>query len=153
MKNFGFLGYKAGENKYSYPRPTEDKIISLLNCLKQLADYIVVDCSKDIISSMAVAESDTVIQMITPDLKCLTYYISNKDKYLALENKTVKIINIKDRDIYLPVNDIREHFNGAGFILPYSQPVKQQCITGTLSEKLTDSKYNAIISGVVKAVI
>lgn len=25
MENFGFLGYKAGENNYSYPRPTRIK--------------------------------------------------------------------------------------------------------------------------------
>ena len=35
MSDFGYLGFKAGENKYTYPRPTEDKILRLL-----LPDYI-----------------------------------------------------------------------------------------------------------------
>lgn len=43
MENFGFLGYKAGENKYSYPRPTEDKILNLFSILKELA-IIVLAC-------------------------------------------------------------------------------------------------------------
>lgn len=28
MENFGFLGYKAGENSFSYPKATEDKILN-----------------------------------------------------------------------------------------------------------------------------
>ena len=30
MTSFGYLGFKAGENKYTYPRPTEDKVLQLL---------------------------------------------------------------------------------------------------------------------------
>lgn len=51
MENFGFLGYKAGENKYSYPRPTEDKILNLFSILRELADYVIVDCADGLISS------------------------------------------------------------------------------------------------------
>ena len=102
---------------------------------------------------MALSESDAVVQLITPDLKSIVYYISHKDKYEAYENKAIKVINIKDRDIYLPVKEIKENFNKVEFIMPYSQSIKQQCITGTLSEKLNDGKYNAIISGVIEAVI
>ena len=35
MLNFGFLGYKATENKFSYPRPTEDKVM-LVRCIETL---------------------------------------------------------------------------------------------------------------------
>ena len=45
MENFGFLGYKAGENSFSYPKATEDKILNLFSLLKELADYVVVDCA------------------------------------------------------------------------------------------------------------
>ena len=62
MLNFGFLGYKAGENQFTYPRPTEDKAIALFRAIKQIADYVVVDCTSDyddLISRMAVKESDS----------------------------------------------------------------------------------------------
>lgn len=38
MENFAFLGYKAGENSFSYPKATEDKILNLFSLLKELAD-------------------------------------------------------------------------------------------------------------------
>ena len=74
MENFGFLGYKAGENKYSYPRPTEDKILNLFSILRELADYVIVDCADGLISSMAKSHADMLVQLITPDLKCMAYY-------------------------------------------------------------------------------
>ena len=63
MENFGFLGYKAGENKYSYPRPTEDKILNLFSILRELADYVIVDCADGLISSMAKSHADMLVQL------------------------------------------------------------------------------------------
>jgi len=80
MMNFGYLGFKAGENKYSYPRPTEDKVLELFRCMSEIADYVVIDCvsdNEDFISTLAKREADVVIQTITPDLKCMTYFASN----------------------------------------------------------------------------
>lgn len=79
MLNFGFLGYKATENKFSYPRPTDDEITALFRAMKEIADYSVIDCTSDaddLISRMAMTRADSVIQMITPDLKCMAYYSS-----------------------------------------------------------------------------
>lgn len=39
MKDFGFLGLKTGENRLSYPVPTEDKVLGLFRVAKELAAY------------------------------------------------------------------------------------------------------------------
>ena len=94
MENFGFLGYKAGENKYSYPRPTEDKILNLFSILRELADYVIVDCADGLISSMAKSHAYMLVQLITPDLKCMAYYSSNSGMFgLGAENR-IKVMNI-----------------------------------------------------------
>ena len=156
MKNFGILGYKAGETYYSYPRPTEDKIYALFRACKELADYLVVDVSSDeddLISAMAVSEAETVVQMITPDLKCMTYYSSHNTVYKNLQEKIIKVMNINDRDLYLPIAEVKEHFKNVQFTLPYSRALKQQAITGTLSERVPDQKYRSVMTALVKAVV
>ena len=153
MENFGFLGYKAGENKYSYPRPTEDKILNLFSILRELADYVIVDCADGLISSMAKSHADMLVQLITSDLKCMAYYSSNSGMFeLGAENR-IKVMNISDKDLFLPITEVANHFKGVDFTLPYSKALKQQTITGTLSERLPDAKYRSVAAGIAKAVI
>ena len=156
MMNFGYLGFKAGENKYSYPRPTEDKVLDLFRCMSEIAEYVVIDCtsdSDDLISSLAIREADNVILAVTPDLKCMTYYGSNGDAFLGCANKAEYVMNIMDKDLFLPIDEVKTHFKKIQFVLPYSVALKQQTITGTLSERLADRKYREVISQLAKAVI
>ncbi len=156
MRNFGFFGYKAGENKFSYPRPTEDKIMALFRAMKEIADYVIVDCvsdADDLISRMAVNEADSVIQMITPDLKCMAYYASQSGMFESAADRGFKVLCIRDRDLYLPKEEVISHFKNVQFTLPYSRPLKQQVITGTLSERLADSKYRKQIAAIAKKVV
>lgn len=153
MQNFGFLGYKAGENKFSYPQLTEDKIIALFRVLKEIADYMVVDCSKDaddLISRMAVNEANSIIQMITPDLKCMAYYSSQAELFEISATRIIKVVNVRECDLYLPIEEVTSHFKNLQFILPYSRPLKQQVITGALSERLDDKKYREQIAANVE---
>lgn len=153
MQNFGFLGYKTGENKFSYPQLTEDKIIALFRVLKEIAEYVVVDCSNDaddLISRMAVNEADSLIQMITPDLKCIAYYSSQTEIFENAAARSIKVVNVRESDLYLPIEEVKSHFKNIQFVLPYSRPLKQQFITGTLSERLEDKKYREQIAAMAE---
>ena len=156
MMNFGYLGFKAGENKYSYPRPTEDKVLELFRCMQEIADYVIIDCmsdNEDLISMLAKREADVVIQSVTPDLKCMTYFASNGDAYLGCADKTVIVMNTNEKELYLPFDEVKAHFKKVQYVLPYSITLKQQEITGTLSERLADRKYREVISKLARAVI
>lgn len=155
MLNFGFLGYKAGENQFSYPRPTEDKVLSLFSAMKDIADFTVVDCSgdDDLISQMAVKQADYVVQMITPDLKCMAYYSSHTDLFVSIADRGIKVMCIRDKDLYLPKDEVAAHFKNISFILPYSRMLKQQVLTGTLSERLADRKYREQIAQISNRVV
>ena len=155
MRNFGFFGYTEGENKYSYPSPTEDKITSLFHVLKELASYVVIDCvsdTDDLISRMAVNEADSVIQLITADPKCVAYYASHADSFEGLSEKSIKVLCKRDDKIYLPIGEVTGHFKDIMFTLPYSLPLKNQVINGTLSEQLSDGKYRKQIAAIAKRV-
>ena len=156
MRDFGFFGYTAGENRYSYPRPTEDKITALFRVMKEIADYVVVDCvsdSDDLITRMAINRADNVIQMVTPDLKSIAYYTSQAEMYENIAERGIKALCIRDRDVYLPIEEVKIHFKDVSFILPYSRPLKQQVITGTLSERLADINYRIQVAAIAKRVM
>ncbi|MDD4474280.1 MAG: hypothetical protein PHV95_00615 [Eubacteriales bacterium] len=156
MRDFGFFGYTAGENKYSYPRPTEDKITALFRVMKEIADYVIIDCVSDmddLITRMAINRSDNVIQMVAPDLKSIAYYASQAEMYENIVERGIKALCIRDRDIYLPIEEVKSHFKDISFVLPYSRPLKQQVITGTLSERLSDIHYRKQVAAIAKRVI
>lgn len=156
MKDFGFIGLKAGENKYSYARPTEDKIKEFFTSCRNIAPIVFVDCSSnfdDLISDIAMREADMNIQIISPDLRCMGYYSAYNEMYNTITNKCIKVINLMDNDIFLPINEVKTHFNGVDFILPYSRDLKQQAITGALSERINDTKYKSVCNDIAKKVL
>lgn len=156
MQNFGFLGFKLGENRYSYPRPTEDKIIQLLTVLRDCAEYVIVDCtcdSDDMVSTISKRDCDIAVQMFTPDMKCIAYYASCVNQFLMIEGKKLKVMNEMERDVYLPTFEAEKHFHGMDFKLPYERMLRQQMITGTASERIGSGKYRSEIDRLVKAVM
>lgn len=156
MPDMGFLGFKAGENKYTYPRPTEDKIAELFACLRSMADYVIVDCvsdNADLISSMAKSESDVIVRLVTADLKAMTYYTSQREEYKAVRDKTVTVMNCKDKGMYLPNNDVLSCFKDAEYKLPYSFALNKQTYTGMLIYPVKDKAYRKEISALCKAVV
>ena len=155
-RDLGFLGFKLGEHKYSYPRPTEDKVAQLFAALRDCAEYVIVDCSRDpddLISALAKRDCDIAVQIFSPDLKCIAYYASCVNQFIAVEDKKIKVLNVTDKDVYAPVNETEKHFGGMDFTLPYERTLKQQAITGTLSERLANCKFRNEIGRLAKAVM
>ncbi|MBQ7725820.1 MAG: hypothetical protein IJT66_01610 [Clostridia bacterium] len=153
MENFGYLGFKAGENRYSYPHPTEDKIAQLFARLREIAEYIVLDCVSDpadFISAMCLKEADDCLQIISTDLKGMVYHLSNNAGITLKHRQTV--LNIKEKDIVLATEEIGAVFGKTDFTLPYSFALKKQTYTGTLSERLSDPKYRKAMKTVARAV-
>ena len=78
--DLGYLGYTAGENKFSYPALTEDKIRAFEEQLRLMADFVIVDCvsnpEESLLSKLLLQDADKVIRVCTPNLKCLSYHQS-----------------------------------------------------------------------------
>lgn len=156
MQNFGFLGFKLGENRFSYPRPTEDKVVQMFKALRECVEYIICDCTcehDDLVSNIAKRDCDIAVQMYSPDMRCLAYYASCVNQFLQIRDKRLKVLNVMDKDIYVPIYETETHFNGMDYKLPYERDLKQQMITGTLSERLGSCKYREEIGRLAKAVM
>lgn len=153
MMNFGYIGFKTGENKFSYPKPTRNKVLELLARLREIADYIIVDtASGSLLSDIAVSESDAVVQVIKPDFKCMVYYASNTEKFADVGN-VIMVMNITQNDMYLPKEEIARHFNHVKFTFPFSFEINRQAYTGGLPEPVKDKQYKKILGLLAKEVM
>lgn len=76
-QNFGFLGYKESENKYTYPKYGRAKAEALLEKLCELADYVVVDCPSNVENNpLASTALDRVLSSASFSVKRTYDYIS-----------------------------------------------------------------------------
>jgi MinD-like ATPase involved in chromosome partitioning or flagellar assembly len=71
------LGMKKGENEYTYPPYSETQAKELLEGLRGIAPFVVVDCgsyiANDILSAVSLMEADSVLRLATADLKSVSY--------------------------------------------------------------------------------
>lgn len=144
MKDFFALGFKAGENRYSFPTPTPEKINSLFFALSDVAGYIFVDCTNDEtdeISKKALAMADAVVRIITPDLKGMAWYSSNKNSDRTEGEDLFNVVSVTEKDLYLPTEEVCTKLHSIAALLPYSKALKQQMLDGRMYERLSDKAY------------
>jgi len=156
MKNFGCIGYKAGENKYSYPNLTDDKVKALFDVLQKMVGYVFVDCSEeenDLISQYALGRADEVIMVLSPDLKSMVYLASNENILGNHADRAIKILNVNESELFSPIDDVRTNVKNISYILPYSKQIRGQHLDGLLYERTKDKKYCAEINKIVKNIV
>lgn len=156
MNNFGCLGYKAGENKFSFPVLTEDKVKSLFDVLHKMAGYVFVDCTEeenDLISQYALGVADEVILVLSPDLKSMVYLSSNEGTLGSYADRAVRVLNINENELYPPVDDVKSNVRNISFVLPYSKQIRGQHLDGLLYERAKDKKYRSELSKIVNTIM
>ena len=145
MNDFGVLGFKAEENKYSFPDPTPQKLIDLFSVLKRNSEYVFADCSDDFdeeISQYAIQKADVIVRVIPSDLKGMTWYAANKHLFGAEGKPVLNVVNMTDKDLYSPTDEICSSIGDVVTVLPYSRNLKQQMLDARLYERLKDGGFN-----------
>lgn len=156
MRDFCCLGFKAGDNKYSFPTPTPEKINSLFAVISDVADYIFADCTSnelDEISKQSLASADIAVRIITPDLKGMSWYSSNKASDRTEGENLFNVVNITHKDLFLPTQEVCSNLNSVTAVLPYSKAVKQQMLDGRMYERLHDKAYVKKLQGIADKII
>ena len=141
------LGMLKGENAFTYAPYTETQAKELLNELRRMADYIIIDCTSnitnDILSAVALIDSDAVLRLVSCDLKSISYLSSQMP--VLLDNK----FNINKQykaasniDAFQADENIEQVVGGVSFKIPHSEEVHQQFLAGNLFGALSakDSK-------------
>lgn len=141
------LGMLKGENVFTYPPYKAEQATELILHLRNIAPYVIIDCSSiiasDILSAVSLMESDAVLRLINCDLKSISYLSSQlplltDQKWDA--DKQYKIAsNVKH---YEASENIEQILNGVTFTIPHSAELEQQYLSGDLFKDLglKDSK-------------
>lgn len=160
IKYLAMLGMLRGENEFSYAPYESEQAQEFLTGLRQLSSYIIIDCSSyianDILSAVALMESDAVLQMVNCDLKSISYLASQlpllqeskwkADRYL----KTIN--NIKGQEA---VNHMEQVLGKVSYRIPSALEVTEQGMAGNLLAGLEGKKsrgFNHEIERIVKEV-
>ena len=147
IRHLTILGMRKGENEYTYPPYERTQAEELLQCLRKIAPYIIVDCgsciANDILSAIALMEADAVLRLVNCDLKSISYLSSQlpllKDSQWDAEKQYKVASNVYP-------NEASEHIErvlgNVAFQIPHSEEVKAQALEGNLLKELVlkDSK-------------
>lgn len=157
-ENIGILGYKEKEHCHSHPEYNREKAKSFFGILLANTDYVIVDCMCDPLASVmtdeALTEADQTIWLSTPDLKCLSYSMSQTPHFIQagwLKPNRISVINGSNNGVAMSVSDVRTPVGKASFTLPFSSALYEQAEEGRMSEELRDRKFMGVIRMIAEA--
>ncbi len=150
--NLGFLGYRANENKFSFPEYNEEKAAMFYDMVCSMADYVIVDCMSmpedNLLTKVALERADQMIRLSSPDLKCLSFTMSQLPIFLSngyVKENQIQIMNTPNQDLAMPVSDISAHLGNILCTVPYSLALVQQAMEGNMTDPLKDKRYTQVM--------
>ena len=155
-ENLCYIGYRAGENRFTYPRYSKAKAEVLLDKLCELADYVIVDCPPvpdgNLLAVVAMERAQQVLSLATPDLSSMSFFLSQ----LPLFSDTAKFIqglNTVTEDVFLPIEEAKAHLKDLCFTVPFCREVKEQSLSGKLWESVSDKRFNKRMREIAERVV
>ncbi|WP_025845240.1 MinD/ParA family ATP-binding protein [Paenibacillus ehimensis] len=152
------LGYKKGDNVFSYASYDRDRAVDLLTLARHLADVVLVDCasylSADPLSAVALEVADAVVRLHSCDLKSLMFYASYMpligDARFRRPTLVSVLSNVKVEQ------DSREYiqvFSNIQVTLPHLSMLEQQAASARLLDELSGKEaldYNTSIQQIMR---
>ena len=98
-----------------------------------ITDYVIVDCmslpDSNFLTSVALEKAEQVIRLSTPDLKCLSFQMSQQKIFAShgyLRENDVAVMNIPRDEFNLAAADARLHLGKIAFTIPYCSSLTEQ---------------------------
>lgn len=155
--NLGYMGYKDGENRHSYPEYTEMKAKHFYDVLVGIADFVIVDCMSmldfSLLTRVALKNADQTVRLSTPDLKCISFRMSQMKIFAShgyLKDSDVAVMNIPRQELNLSAADARTHLGKIEFTIPYCPGIMEQYMEGVLYEEMKDKKFMQTVTAIVE---
>ena len=136
------LGMLKGENEYTYPPYSEVQARELIDCLRDIAPYVVIDCgsyiANDILSAVALMEADSVLRLANADLKSISYLSSQlpllRDAKWDADKQYKTASNVKPQQAG---DHMSQALGTVSFTLPYSPELEAHYLAGNLLADLS----------------
>ena len=144
-KRLGYLtmlGMFKGENEYTYPPYNEVQARELIDCLRGIAPYVVIDCgsyiANDILSAVALMEADSVLRLANAYLKSISYLSSQlpllRDAKWDTDKQYKTASNVKSQQAG---DHMSQALGTVAFTLPHSAELEGQYLAGNLLADLS----------------
>lgn len=147
----GYVSWNGSEILYEYSQPPSSPTMSmysdvqareLIDGLRNIAPYVVIDCgsyiANDILSAVALMESDAVLRLANADLKSISYLSSQlpllKDAGWDLDKQYKTASNVKPQQAG---DHMAKALGTVAFTLPYSTEVESLYLAGDLLGELS----------------
>ncbi|MGB4660143.1 MAG: AAA family ATPase [Mobilitalea sp.] len=142
MAYLTMVGMMKGENEYTYASYSKVQAQELIESLRKIAPFVIIDCgsyiANDILSAVSLLECDSVLRLANCDLKSISYLSSQlqllQNSNWDMDKQYKAASNVKS-------NHGIDHMAGAlgsvSFKLPCSEEVEEQYLAGNLLTDLT----------------
>ena len=142
LPHLTMLGLRKKENEYTYAPCTKQQAEELIRGLREIAPYVVIDCSSyianDILSAVALMEADSVLRLANADLKSISYLSSQlpllKDAKWDTDKQYKIAANVKPQQAG---EQIGQALGNVAFTLSHSEELEAQFLAGILLSDLT----------------
>lgn len=139
------LGFKLGESFSSYPKIVASKVIDVFVNLRQLADYVIIDCSTvieaDVATIVGLQVSDKILKLGTANLKGISYFHTTNrliaDTKFSKEKQISAIGNYRDGQEW---EAVAQQYGGATYLIPYCEELDSQFEEQRLFDNLTEER-------------
>lgn len=154
------LGYRMGENVFSYAEYSRERAVDTLVLLRHIADYVIVDCSGiltgDVLSAVSLEVSDTALRICSCDLKAISFFASALPLIADRKFKPDRQIRVLSGTKVCPDGGgYEDAFGGVKYRLPYLPTIEEQSASLSLLEPLTgkrEKRYEQEITAIAKEV-
>ena len=102
------------------------------------------------------SKADIVIRLLSPDLKGISNYLSQTPIFIRMgymKENCVQLISVTSPEFQYGAADTISYFGKVEQIIPYSQALKEQYVSGNLTEVTKDKKYAAVLEAVRQKVV
>ncbi len=135
------IGMLKGENVFTYPPYTQELAAELIDHLRDIAPYIIIDCGSaiahDILSAVSLLEADTVLRLVNCDLKSISYLSSQlpllKDQKWDSDKQYKVASNVKSNQAG---DHIEQVLGNVTFKIPHSDELENLALCGDLFKDL-----------------
>lgn len=138
-KNLSLLGYLLGENEKTWPEYDISRAKKLIALLRNIADFVVIDCPHHLLSSVmtaaALEDADLVLRVVNADPKSLIFIKSQRsllqDPRFRFDQHIRIINNVLPKQ---DANTYEDVFGGKTYILPHLPTLQMQYQEARLME-------------------
>ncbi len=133
---------KISPDEFTYAPYSRVQAEELLDCLREIAPFVIVDCSSyianDVLSAVALMDCDTAIRLVNCDLKSISYLSSQlpllQNSGFSMEKQYKVAGNVKPNH---GSNQMAGALGSLSFQIPYSEEVEEQYLSGSLLSELS----------------